>query len=194
MITFHTFPLPVIDPTKSTEHRSRLATISRKHSSSLWIRAALLSWYSAPQSSKTLMLLSPTVNLSVKMTAPNGSESSFSTFPVNSTEKYNNNGNNSFRSMTAKVLLSLSTLAPGVEKVAKTVLVTVTHHCHLPLDRGYYRLDCDQCFLCRHGQRDSFCFPFGGPHVELLQNQAPPHCLPGPVEQRGFDLRDDFKM
>ncbi len=59
MVVWLTLPSPVILPTKSTGHFSLWHTLSRKLRSEGRSNRALLSWYSAPHSSKTLRVGSP---------------------------------------------------------------------------------------------------------------------------------------
>lgn len=80
--TFLTLPSPVMVPTKLTGHLSLSAIFWTRPWSWALIRIALLSWYSAPQSSRTLRVGSPSWNLEAWIRAPAGSAISFSTLPV----------------------------------------------------------------------------------------------------------------
>lgn len=81
-----TLPLPVTVPTKQTGQRSRSATLCSRRLCSVRHNNALFSWYSAPHSSRVLMLGSPRANFLQNITAPAGSTNSFSTLPT----KYKN--------------------------------------------------------------------------------------------------------
>jgi len=78
----HTFPLSRTVPTKLMGHLSRPPICFKSGTSSKWHSMASFSWYSAPQSSRVLIVGSPSWNLHVKITAPEGSTNSFNTFPA----------------------------------------------------------------------------------------------------------------
>lgn len=72
---------PVISPTKETGTFSLSQIPCSICLSSARTSKALLSWYSAPHSSNTEMVGSPRMKSFTRMTAPAGSDISFSTFP-----------------------------------------------------------------------------------------------------------------
>lgn len=78
----HTFPLSRTVPTKLMGHLSLSPICCKSGTSSKRHSMASFSWYSAPQSSRVLIVGSPSWNLRVKITAPEGSTNSFNTFPA----------------------------------------------------------------------------------------------------------------
>mmetsp|Transcript_16589 Transcript_16589/g.51606 ORF Transcript_16589/g.51606 Transcript_16589/m.51606 type:complete len:254 (-) Transcript_16589:1615-2376(-) len=77
-----TRPSPVTSPRCAIGAFSRSAICSRSGSLSIVVSSALFSWYSAPQISRTDMLLSPHRILRTSIRPPMGSQISLSTLPL----------------------------------------------------------------------------------------------------------------
>mmetsp|Transcript_80009 Transcript_80009/g.214132 ORF Transcript_80009/g.214132 Transcript_80009/m.214132 type:complete len:415 (-) Transcript_80009:1264-2508(-) len=75
-------PSPVTSPTQHMPDRSRALIFSSSGRSSALTRQQLFSWYSAPQSSRTDMVGSPTTTSRISMRQPTGSAISLSTLQL----------------------------------------------------------------------------------------------------------------